>query len=88
MLATQVINMAIPGSNLIFKDSKDEQQEGLMETLFIGQTWQMRYLKLKAYTYGSIATATGMVCTATIDYLFSKWTDYHGIIDWLFTAVI
>ena len=80
--------MAIPGSTLIFKDSKDEQQEGLMETLFIGQTWQMRYLKLKAYTYGSIATVTGMVCTATADYFLARWTDYNGILDWFFTVVI
>lgn len=80
--------MAIPGSNLIFKDSKDEQQEGLMETLFIGQTWQMRYLKLKAYTYGTFATLTGMACTATVDYMLSRWTDYHGILDWFFAVVI
>jgi hypothetical protein len=88
LLATQVINMAIPGSNLIFKDSKDEQQEGLMETLFIGQTWQMRYLKLKAYTYGTIATVTGMVCTATADYFVARWTGYNGILDWFFAVVI
>lgn len=78
----------IPGSNLIFRDSKDEQQEGLMETLFVGQTWQMRYLKLKAYFYGSIATITGMGCTATLDYCIAEWTSYNGILDWLFTVVI
>lgn len=78
----------IPGSNLIFRDAKDEQQEGLMETLFVGQTWQMRYLKIKAYVYGSIATATGMVTTATVDYFLSRWTDYNGILDWFFAVVI
>jgi hypothetical protein len=78
----------LPGSNLIFRDAKDEQQEGLMETIFVGQTWQVRYLKIKAYIYGTIATASGMAATAITDWTIHKFTSYSGIIDWFFAVVI
>ena len=68
----------------IFKDLKDDQQEGLMETIFVGQTWQFRYLKIKALIWGSISTITGMGVTALVDYLIYKNTDYGGILSWMF----
>ena len=67
----------------IFKDLKDYQQEGLMETIFVGQTWQFRYLKIKALIWGTVATVTGMATTAFIDYAIYKGTDYGGIISWI-----
>ena len=67
----------------IFKDLKDDQQEGLMETIFVGQTWQFRYLKIKALVWGSIATVSGMVATATLDYAIFKYTDYAGLLAWI-----
>jgi hypothetical protein len=67
----------------IFKDMKDDQQEGLMETIFVGQTWQFRYLKIKAIIWGSIATVTGCATTALIDYGIYKYTDYAGLLAWM-----
>ena len=67
----------------IFKDIKDDQQEGLMESLFIGQTWQFRYLKIKAWFWGTVATATGMGTVALTDYLMYKFTDYAGLMAWI-----
>jgi len=67
----------------IFKDIKDDQQEGLMETIFVGQTWQFRYLKIKAIIWGTVATVTGMAVTAGIDYAIYKGTDYGGILSWI-----
>ena len=34
---------------LIFKDIVDDQQESMMKTMHIGNTWEFRYLKLKAF---------------------------------------
>jgi len=67
----------------IFKDLKDDQQEGLMETIFVGQTWQFRYLKIKAIIWGSIATIAGITATAVVDYAIYKGTDYGGILSWI-----
>ena len=67
----------------IFKDIKDDQQEGLMETIFVGQTWQFRYLKIKATIWGVVATLTGMATTAVIDYAIYSNTNYGGILSWM-----
>jgi hypothetical protein len=67
----------------IFKDLKDDQQEGLMETIFVGQTWQFRYLKIKAIIWGAVATITGIATTAVIDYTIYNNTDYGGILSWI-----
>jgi len=67
----------------IFKDIKDDQQEGLMESIFIGQTWQFRYLKIKALFWGVTATVTGMGIIASVDYLMFKYTDYAGLMAWI-----
>ena len=66
----------------IFKDLKDDQQEGLMETIFVGQTWQFRYLKIKAFIWGTVNTDRyGSNCG--IDYAIYKGTDYGGILSWI-----
>lgn len=67
----------------IFKDIKDDQQEGLMETIFVGQTWQFRYLKIKATIWATLATLAGMTTTVVIDYVIYKNTDYGGILSWI-----
>lgn len=68
---------------LIFKTMADDQQESMMKTIHIGNTWEFRYFKIKAWTYGVISTLTGMGVTAGIDYAIYKFTEYSGIIGWL-----
>ena len=68
---------------LIFKDIHDEQQESLMKTMHIGNTWEFRYFKAKALFWGITSTLTGITATATIDYCIYKFTEYSGIIGWL-----
>ena len=67
---------------VIFKDITDDQQEAMMETTYIGLTWQMRYLRVKYFTYAVIASALSATATASIDYGLYKFTDYSGIIGW------
>jgi len=68
---------------LIFKDIVDDQQESMMKTMHIGNTWEFRYFKLKAYFWGTIATITGMTATAFADYCVYKFTEHSGIIGWI-----
>jgi hypothetical protein len=68
---------------LIFKDIHDEQQESLMKTMHIGNTWEFRYFKAKAYFWGCIATTSGVTITATVDYCIHKFTAHSGIIGWI-----
>ena len=65
---------------IIFNDAADDQVESLMKTSHLGQTWALRYLKIKAIIWGTIATVTGVVTTAVADYLVFKWTDDAGLI--------
>lgn len=67
----------------IFKDITDDQQEAMMETTYIGLTWQMRYLKAKYILYTIIGTVSGAMTAAGIDYAMFKFTEYSGIIGWL-----
>lgn len=67
----------------IFKDITDDQQEAMMETTYIGLTWQMRYLKAKYILYTIIGTLSGATGAAAIDYAMFKFTEYSGIIGWL-----
>lgn len=67
---------------VIFKDITDDQQEAMMETTYIGLTWQMRYLRVKYFTYAVIASVLSATATASIDYGLYKMTDYSGIIGW------
>ena len=45
---------------LIFKDIVDDQQESMMKTMHIGNTWEFRYFKLKAFFWGTVSTLTGI----------------------------
>jgi hypothetical protein len=65
---------------IIFNDAADDQVESLMKTSHLGQTWAIRYLKIKAIIWGTVATVTGVVATAVTDYLVFRWTDSSGII--------
>jgi len=67
----------------IFKTMQDDQQESMLKTLHVGNTWEIRFFKFKAWLYGSIATITSAGLTATIDYAIYKTTDYSGIVGWL-----
>ena len=49
---------------VIFKDITDDQQEAMMETTYIGLTWQMRYLRVKYFTYAVIASVLSATATA------------------------
>jgi len=69
----------------IFKDLGDDQQEAMMDTMYVGQTWQFRYLKVKFLVLTAIAVTISIIATASVDYLISKSTDYNGIIGWLFS---
>jgi hypothetical protein len=68
---------------VIFKDITDDQQEAMMETTYIGLTWQIRYMRIKYWTYMILATASSVATTATVDYALFKFTDYSGIVGWL-----
>tara|TARA_B110000881_G_C18281682_1_gene367786 strand:+ start:335 stop:553 length:219 start_codon:yes stop_codon:yes gene_type:complete len=67
---------------VIFKDLGDDQQEAMMQTTYVGMTWQMRYMRIRYAFWGGVATVTGMTATALTDYAIVKFTDYSGIIGW------
>lgn len=67
----------------IFKTMQDDQQESMLKTLHVGNTWEFRYFKFKAWLYGTLATITSAGLTATVDYAISKTTDYSGILGWI-----
>jgi hypothetical protein len=69
---------------MIFSDSNDEQVDAMMRSSHLGNLWSLRYLKIKAIIYGSIATVSGIGITAVTDYFVFKWTDHSGIIGWMF----
>ena len=68
---------------MIFKDVTDDQQGAMMETIYVGQTWQFRYMKMKYYIYTAFWTMIGIGTTATVDYILVKYTDHSAIIGWL-----
>ena len=68
---------------VIFKDLGDDQQEAMMQTTYVGMTWQMRYMRIRYAFWGGVSTVTGMTLTAITDYAIVKWTDFSGIIGWL-----
>jgi hypothetical protein len=67
----------------IFKDLIDDQQEAMMDTMYVGQTWQFRYLKVKYLIITIVSVTIAVITTASTDYLINKSTDYSGIIGWL-----
>ena len=68
---------------VIFKDLGDDQKEAMMQTTYVGMTWQMRYMRIRYIFWGGVSTVTGMTLTAITDYAIVKWTDFSGIIGWL-----
>jgi len=68
---------------VIFKDVSDDQQEAMMETIYVGQTWQFRYMRIKYIMWGIFATLAGIGTTATVDYTLVKFTEHAGIIGWI-----
>tara|TARA_B100000287_G_scaffold314700_1_gene298203 strand:+ start:2461 stop:2742 length:282 start_codon:yes stop_codon:yes gene_type:complete len=68
----------------IFKTIQDDQQESMLKTLHIGNTWEFRYFKFKAWCYGIGASICTGIATAGVDYLIIKTTEHSGIIGWLF----
>lgn len=68
---------------VIFRDEYDDQQESLMKSIAIGNTWQFRIFKVKALVWGSIASITTGGVALLIDYAVYKFTDSPNIIVWL-----
>ena len=67
----------------IFKDIRDDQQESLMRTMHIGNTWEFRYFKAKAIFWGLVSSVGTGCSVALIDYGIFKFTEYSGILGWL-----
>jgi hypothetical protein len=68
---------------VIFRDEYDDQQESLMKSIAIGNTWQFRIFKVKALVWGSIASLATGGTALLIDYAVYKFTDSPNIIVWL-----
>ena len=68
---------------VIFRDEYDDQQESLMKSIAIGNTWQYRIFKVKALIWGSIASVVTGAAVLAIDYGVYKLTDSPNIIAWL-----
>mgnify|MGYP001207045950 FL=1 len=68
---------------IVFRDDYDDQQDSLLTSIAIGNTWQFRIYRVKAIIWGSISTATGIGLTLVTDYLVYKWTDHSGVLGWL-----
>lgn len=69
---------------VIFKTAEDDQREAMMETTYVGITWQMRYLRIKYTFWGAVACVATAGVTALADYAIMKTTDFSGIVGWLF----
>ena len=68
---------------VIFKDLGDDQTEAMMQTTYVGMTWQIRYMRIRYAFWGGVTTLTGMTVTALTDYAIVKFTEHSGIIGWL-----
>jgi len=68
---------------LIFRDTQDDQIDGMMRSTHYGLTWTVRLIKIKAMIYGGIAVATSITATAALDYCIFKWTEHAGILGWI-----
>lgn len=68
---------------VIFRDDYDDQQDSLMKSIAIGNTWQYRIFKVKAYLWGSLACAVTGATALGVDYAIYKLTDHAGVLGWL-----
>jgi hypothetical protein len=68
---------------VIFRDDHDDQQDSLMKSIAIGNTWQFRIFRIKAFAWGTVASAlTGTACFA-LDYAVYKFSDSPNLLAWL-----
>lgn len=68
---------------VIFRDEYDDQQESLMKSIAIGNTWQYRIFKIKALMYGVLASAVTGVTAFGLDYAVYKLTDSPNLLAWI-----
>lgn len=68
---------------VIFRDEYDDQQESLMKSIAIGNTWQFRIFKIKAMLWGTVACVASGATALLIDYGVYKFTDAPNIVAWL-----
>ncbi len=68
---------------VIFRDEYDDQQESLMKSIAIGNTWQYRIFKIKALMYGVAASVAAGMAAFGVDYAVYKLTDSPNLIAWL-----
>ena len=68
---------------LIFNETSDEQQEAMFSTLYVGQTWQFRYMRMKFIVLGILAAVTMGALIAVIDYVLIHEFDINGIIGYI-----
>ncbi len=68
---------------VIFRDEYDDQQESLMKSIAIGNTWQYRIFKIKALMYGVLASAVTGVTALGLDYAVYKLTDSPNLLAWI-----
>ncbi len=81
--AEAIVGSTGDNMGVIFRDEYDDQQESLMKSIAIGNTWQYRIFKVKALIWGSVASAATGVAALLIDYGVYKFTDSPNIIAWL-----
>ena len=67
---------------VIFRDDYDDQQDSLMKSIAIGNTWQYRIFKVKAYLT-ALSLVPLQLAQRSPDYLIYKSTDSAGLISWL-----
>ena len=74
---------------VIFRDDYDDQQDSLMKSIAIGNTWQFSIFKIKAMLWGTLASVTTGGVALLVDYAFYKFrlSKYHsmviGVNEWL-----
>jgi hypothetical protein len=67
----------------IFRDDYDDQQDSLLKSIAIGNTWQFRIYRIKAYLWGTVASLATGTTALLVDYAIIKWTGNAGVIGWL-----
>lgn len=74
----------------IFRNKDDEQREAMASQQHYaneGITWHLRMMRARFYVY-TVLWSIGVGCVvALIDYCINLFTDYNGILGWLFTSV-
>ena len=71
------------GLGVIFNETSDEQQEAMLSTLYVGQTWQFRYMRLKYIALAIVGTLLSGVTVAGVDYILIHEFGENGILGYL-----